>query len=141
MIKIDEDQTTIHLTRGDATHEDYNRIAFYFPIWDFEEDEETRYEFQTTDKITFIVYDVKGYTKREVLKVEKTIAQLGYDAPTETPELQLTSEDTRVFPLENKKHTYVYEIILNDDTTILGSDDEGDKKLIVYSGGTQEVET
>ena len=25
MIKIDEDQTTIHLTRGDATHSDFNR--------------------------------------------------------------------------------------------------------------------
>lgn len=140
MIKIDEDQTTILLTRGDATHSDYNRIAFYFPIWDAEAEEETKYEFQTTDKITFIVYETKGYTKRELLKIEKTLAELGYTAPTETPELQLTSEDTMVFPLENKKHTYNYEIILNDDTTILGSDDEGDKKIIVYPGGTQEDE-
>ena len=140
MIKIDEDQTTIRLTRGDATHSDYNRIAFYFPIWDYEQEEETKYEFQTTDKITFIVYETKGYTKRELLKIEKTLAELGYTAPTETPELQLTSEDTMVFPLENKKHTYNYEIILNDDTTILGSDDEGDKKIIVYPGGTQEDE-
>jgi hypothetical protein len=140
MIKIDEDQTTIRLTRGDATHSDYNRIAFYFPIWDAEAEEETKYEFQTTDKITFIVYETKGYTKRELLKIEKTLAELGYTAPTETPELQLTSEDTMVFPLENKKHTYNYEIILNDDTTILGSDDEGDKKIIVYPGGTQEDE-
>ena len=141
MIKIDEDQTTIRLTRGDATHSDYNRIAFYFPIWDYEQEEETKYEFQTTDKITFIVYETKGYTKRELLKIEKTLAELGYTAPTETPELQLTSEDTMVFPLENKKHTYNYEIILNDDTTILGSDDEGDKKIIVYPGGTQEDES
>ena len=141
MIKIDEDQTTIHLTRGDATHSDYNRIAFYFPVWDAEAEEETKYEFQTTDKITFIVYETKGYTKRELLKIEKTIAQLGYTEPTETPELVLTSEDTMVFPLENKKHTYNYEIILNDDTTILGSDDEGDKKIIVYPGGTQEDES
>lgn len=140
MIKIDEDQTTIRLTRGDATHSDYNRIAFYFPIWDAEAEEETKYEFQTTDKITFIVYETKGYTKRELLKIEKTLSELGYTAPTETPELQLTSEDTMVFPLENKKHTYNYEIILNDDTTILGSDDEGDKKIIVYPGGTQEDE-
>ena len=66
---------------------------------------------------------------------------MGYITPTELPELQLTSEDTSVFPLENKKHTYNYEIILNDDTTILGSDDEGDKKIIVYPGGTQEVES
>ena len=141
MIKIDEDQTTIHLTRGDATHSDYNRIAFYFPIWDYEQEEETKYNFQLTDTITFIVYETKGYTKRELLKVEKTIAQLGYVEPTQTPELVLTSENTSVFPLDNKKHTYNYEIILNGDTTILGSDDEGDKKIIVYPGGTQEDET
>ena len=141
MIRIDDDQTTIHLTRGDATHSDYNRIAFYFPIWDDEEQEETKYEFQLTDKITFLVYEPKGYTKRELLKVEKTIAQLGYSAPTETPELVLTSEDTSVFELDNKKHTYNYEIILNGDTTILGSDEDGDKKIIVYPGGTQEDES
>ena len=141
MIRIDDDQTTIHLTRGDATHSDYNRIAFYFPIWDDEEQEETKYEFKTTDVITFLVYEPKGYTKRELLKVEKTIAQLGYNAPTETPELVLTSEDTSVFELDNKKHTYNYEIILNGDTTILGSDEDGDKRIIVYPGGTQEDES
>ena len=140
MIRIDDDQTTIHLTRGDATHTDYNRIAFYFPIWDDAEQEETKYEFQTTDKITFLVYEPKGYTKRELLKVEKTIAQLGYESATDTPELVLTSTDTSVFELDNKKHTYNYEIILNDDTTILGSDEDGDKHIIVYPGGTQEAE-
>ena len=138
MIRIDDDQTTIHLTRGDATHTDFNRICFYFPIWDDEEQEETKYEFQTTDKITFLVYEMKGYTKREILKVEKTIAQLGYVAATETPELVLTSTDTSKFELTNKPKTYNYEIILNDDTTILGSDEDGDKKIIVYPGGTQE---
>ena len=141
MIRIDDDQTTIHLTRGDATHTDYNRIAFYFPIWDDEEQEETKYEFKTTDVITFLVYEPKGYTKRELLKVEKTIAELGYSEPTETPELVLTSEDTSVFELDNKKHTYNYEIILNGDTTILGSDEDGDKRIIVYPGGTQEDES
>lgn len=139
MIKIDEDQTTIHLTRGDATHSDFNKIAFYFPIWDYEEEEETRYEFKLTDKITFVVYENKGYSKNEILKKEYTIAELGYVEPTTTPELILTSEDTKTFELDNKKKTYIYEIILNDDTTILGSDADGDKKIIVYPGGTQEA--
>lgn len=138
MIKKDEDQTTIHLTRGDATHEDYNRIPFEFLIWDDESEEETKYEFQLADEITFLVYQAKGYTKKELLKVEKTIAELGYLEPTTTPEIQLTSENTKVFPLDNKKHTYNYEIILNGDTTIVGSDENGDKKIIVYPGGTQE---
>ena len=139
MIKIDEDLTTIRLTRGDATHEDYNQIAVVFPIWNFENEEEEPYEFQLTDKLTFIVYEMKGYTKNEILKVEKTIAQLGYANPTTAPMIQLTSEDTSTFELTNKPQTYNYEIILNDDTTIIGSDEDGDKKIIVYPGGTQEV--
>ena len=141
MIKIDEDQTTIRITRGDATHSDYNRIAFYFPIWDAEAEEETKYEFQLTDKVTFVVYEQKGYSKNEILKKEYTIAELGYLAPTTTPELILTSEDTKTFELTNKPKTYIYEIILNYDTTIIGSDEDGDKKLIVYPGGIQEDES
>lgn len=132
MIAIDDDLTTIRLTRGDATHSAYNRLAFYFPIWDAEEQEETKYEFQTTDKITFICYEKKGYTKREIFKIEKTLAQLGHVNPTTTPELVLTSTDTLKFPPSNKAQTYWYDIILNDDTTILGMDEDGAKKIIVY---------
>ena len=40
MIRIDEDQTTIHLTRGDATGETYNRLAFNFPVYNFETEQE-----------------------------------------------------------------------------------------------------
>jgi hypothetical protein len=140
MIRIDDDLTTIRLTRGDATHEDYNQIAVVFPIWDFENEEEVPYEFKLADKLTFIVYEMKGYTKNELLKVEKTISELGYLAPTTAPMIQLTSTNTSVFELTNKPQTYNYEVILNDDTTILGSDEDGDKKIIVYPGGTQEVE-
>lgn len=140
MIKIGEDLTTIHITRGDATHEEYNQIAVEFPIWNFENEEEEPYEFKLTDVLTFIVYQMKGYTRNEILKVEKTIAELGYQEPTTAPKLQLTSANTSVFELTNKPVTYNYEIILNGDTTILGSDEDGDKKIIVYPGGTQEVE-
>lgn len=140
MIKVDENGTTLHLTRGDATHEDFNRLAFYFPIWDYENEEETRYEFKPTDKITFIVYERNGYTRREVLKKEYLISDLGYTITTTKPELILTKEDTRTFELLNKPKTYWYEILLNDDTTIFGSTDDGAKKIIVYPGGTQEME-
>ena len=132
MISIDEDQTTIRLTRGDATHADYNRVAFYFPIWDDTEEEETKYEFQTTDKITLTCYEKKGYTKKEIFKIEKTIAELGYEAATTTPELVLTSTDTLKFPIDNKARTYYYDLKLNDNTTIIGTDENGAKKIIVY---------
>lgn len=138
MIKIDDDLTTIHLTRGDASHEGYNRICFYFPIWDFENDEETRYEFQPTDEITLIVFEKKGYTKRELLNKSYTLSEIGYATPTETPEIELSAEDTEVFEKTNKRKTYFYEIKLNGDTTIIGSDEDGDKKIIVYPSGEAE---
>lgn len=132
MIAIGEDNTTIYLTRGDTTHTDYNRLAFYYPIYNYETEEEEKYEFQPEDKITFVVYEKKGYTKNELLRKNYTISSLGYVIPTTTPELILTEEDTKVFDLTNKAKTYWYDLILNDTNTILGYDQDGAKKIIVY---------
>ena len=132
MIAIDDDQTTIHLTKGDATGSEINRLALQYPIWDFENEEETLYEFQLSDKLTFTIFEKKGYTKVELLKKSYTIASLGYVLPTTTPELVLTDDDTKVFEQLNKRQTYWYDIVLNDTTTILGMDEDGAKKIIVY---------
>lgn len=137
MIRVDEDGTTLRLTRGDGTLEEYNRLAFCFPIWDFENEEEVKYEFQPEDEITFIVYDKKGYTKVEILKRVFKISDLGYTEGTTTPELLLAKQDTEKFELLDKPKTYWYNLILNGDTTIIGSDEDGAKKLIVYPGGTE----
>lgn len=139
MIAIGEDRQTIYLTRGDTPQNNFNKLAFNFPIYNFETKEEELYEFQLTDKIAFVVKEKKGYTKQEILRVEKTLAEMGYTDTTTTPEIQLTEEDTKVFELKDKPTTYWYDIVLNDTTTILGYDDEGAKKLIVYPEA-EEVE-
>ena len=131
MIAIGEDKRTIYLTRGDTTRE-FFRLSFYFPIWNFKTGQEEKYTFQLTDKIAFVVKEKKGYTKQEVLRVEKTLEEMGYVEPTQYPEIILTKEDTKVFDLLNKKKTYWYDIILNDTTTMLGYDEEGASKIIVY---------
>ncbi len=131
MIAIGEDKQTIYLTRGDVT-DNFHKIAFYFPIFNFKTGQEENYEFQLKDKIAFVVKQKKGYTKTEVLRVEKTLAEMGYVEPTQYPEIQLTEEDTKAFDLVDKPTTYWYDIVLNDTTTILGYDNEGAKKLIVY---------
>lgn len=131
MIAIGEDKRTIHLTRGDTTSE-FFRLAFYFPIWNFATQQEEKYTFQLTDKIAFVVKEKKGYLKTEVLRVEKTLAEMGYTEPTQYPEIILTEEDTKAFDLLNKKKTYFYDLVLNDTTTMLGMDTEGASKLIVY---------
>ena len=132
MIAIDEDKTTLHITKGNATHDTYNRLAVRFPIYNFGTEEIDYYEFQLTDKLTLTVYEKKGYTKNEILKKEYTISSLGYESPTTMPELVLDTDDTNVFELLNKPKTYWYDIVLNDDTTIIGYDENGGKKFIVY---------
>lgn len=132
MIKIDEDLTTIHLTRGDVTTGIYNKLAFRATYVDLETEEEEEYEFKPTDKITFVVFEKKGYTKKELLRKNYTIKELGYIKPTKYPELPLSDIDTKQFPLSNKKQTYWYDLVLNDTATILGMDEDGAKKIIVY---------
>lgn len=135
MVKIDEDLTTIRITRGDKTNGKFNRLAFYFPIYNFETKEEEKYQFQLDDKIELIVMKKKGYTKEEVLRKKYTIRELGYTEPTEYPEIPLSAEDTKKFDLLNKSKSYWYDLVLNDDTTILGYDDDGAKQIIVYPEG------
>ena len=132
MIFVESDNQTIHITRGDATQEKFNRLAFQFPILNLETQEEELYEFQLDDKISFVAMEKKGYTKEEILRKEYTLRDLGYVKPTTTPEIVLTAEDTKSFPMADKRKTYWYDLTLNDETTILGLDDEGAKKIIVY---------
>ena len=132
MIFVESDNTTIHITRGDATQKKFNNLAFQFPILNVETEEEELYEFQPSDKITFVIMEKKGYTKEEILRKEYTLRDLGYLEPTTTPEIILTAEDTKSVPMANKKQTYWYDIVLNDEITILGLDDEGAKKIIIY---------
>ena len=128
-----EDNTIIHLTRGDITTGEFNRLAFYLPISDGET--ETNYKFKLTDKISFVVFPKKGYTQNEIFRLEYTLEELGYTEPTTIVEIPLTEELTTKFPLLNKKATYWYDIALNDTLTVLGFDDDGAKKIIVYPEG------
>lgn len=143
MIAIDlEDKRTIYLTRGDETSE-FFRLAFYFPIWNYEKQQEEKYLFQLDDKISFIVMKKKGYTQEEVFRIDKTLREMGEVEPTYYPEIRLTKEETKLFDLSNKSQTYWYDIVLNDTTTILGfmiddDDKTGASKIIVFPEGEEE---
>lgn len=129
MIEAGEDEETIYITRGDEPT--FNELAFCLPLSNDGEQEEL-YEFQLEDKISFVVKEKKGYTKKEILRIEKTLAEMGYTEPTKYPRIPLTAEDTKVFDLANKKTVYWYDLVLNDTVTILGYDENGAKKIIVY---------
>ena len=138
MIKIDEDQTTIRLTKGDITTNEYNKLALRCTYYDLTDEEEKDYLFQLTDKISFVVFAKKGYTKEEVLRKDYTGADIGYTEPTTCPELPLTELDTKAFPQTNKPQTYWYDVVLNDTATVIGYDEDGAKKLIVYPEADEE---
>lgn len=140
MIHIDtEDKTTIYIHRGDAPDGDINKISFRYPIYNYETEEMEYYEFKPSDKITFTVYEKKGYTFNEIFKEEYVLSTIGYVENTTSPELMITRTDTLKFPLTNKKQTYWYDLRLNDNTTIIGFDENGAKKIIVLPGSTEEV--
>ena len=138
MIKIDEDQTTIRITRGDVTTSEYNKLALKCTYYNLETGKEEDYVFQLDDKISFVVFEKKGYTKNEVLRKDYILKEIGYTEPTTTPEIMLEEIDTKKFPLTNKPITYWYVITLNDTATILGHDENGAKKIIVYPEADEE---
>lgn len=130
----EEDKQTLSITRGDAPNGEINKVIVRYPLYNFATEEVEYYKFQPTDEITFNVYEKKGYTKNEILTKKYKLSEIGYTAETDRPELNITEEDTMKFPLENKKKTYYYEIILNDKSTIIGASDKGTNKIIVYPG-------
>ena len=130
--------TTIHYTRGDATQEKFNRLAFEYPIYNLATRQEEKYMFQLDDKITFVVMNKKGYTTEEILRKEYTLRDIGYENPAEVVDLPLTEEEMKVFPLSNKRQTFWYDLVLNDTTTILGFDNEGAKQIIIYPESGEE---
>lgn len=136
MIKKETDGT-IYLNRGDATSE-YNKLIFNYIYWDEISKEEREYEFQPSDRISFIVIKKKGYTIEEIIKKEFLLSDAGYKTSSKNIEIPLTSVETKKFPLKNKKQTYWYNVILNNNTTIIGFDNDGAKKVIVFPSTNEQ---
>lgn len=119
MLRIDEDNTTIHLTRGD-------RCTFRVYIIDSKTQE--NYIFPAGCWVSFIVVNKKGYT------LEKPLLRKKIFVPSDTTEVEftLTPTETKIGDMIDKKQKYWYNIVINDDITILGSDVNGEKIVIVY---------
>lgn len=116
MIKIDE-ENYIHITRGDCSKNGFNEIPISLD----------GYTFKSGDKIIFSAIKKKGFTKEEVFIKEFIVEQ-----ECDVFNLTFSKEDTLKFSLKNKKQIYWYTVVLNDEITILGFDEDGAKKLYVY---------
>ena len=114
--------TTIEINRGDV-------LAFSLTI---KQSDGTSYSFIEGDKIIFSVYNKNKMNDKAVLLKE-------IEATPNTTNLTITctSEDTKIGELINKPIEYWYEIELNNEYTVLGYDEEGAKKLILYPEGSK----
>ena len=118
MIRVDSDTKTIHITRGD-------KGGINVSARNYETGE--KYSFPAGCNVSFVIVPQKGYTQGSILR--KTVY-----VPLQTDEvyIPLTEEDTKIGNMIDKKEKYWYNIVVNDDITIVGSDQDGEKRVILY---------
>lgn len=122
MFVIKKDKS-IHITRGDIAN-----IVVSASLQDG-----TMYTFSQGDVVSFKVYPRKNYEKI-VLKKEVTVSE-----ETETVNIYLEHDDTKLGDIINKPVDYWYEVEINPDTkpqTIIGYDEDGEKIFRVYPEGS-----
>ena len=113
MIKIDSDKT-IHISRGDAVTINVTANS-------------GTYEFKQGDEVKLRVYEKNGYDKEPVLEKEIKVTET-----TNSVLIVLTEEDMSFASDISKKQTYWYDISLNEVNTIIGFDEDGAKKMVIY---------
>ena len=109
----------IHINRGD-------RLLMEFSI----DNKGTDYIFQEGDRLKFSIYEKKGMDKSPVLQKE-FIPDVG----STILDIDIPGSEMKIGEMANKPIEYWYEIELNDDETIIGYDEDGAKKLILYPEG------
>lgn len=114
--------TTIEVNRGDELNLNLSLKL------DSGED----YVFEQGDKVVFSLYE-KGKMSDNAILIKEVDA-----TPEETSlEISLTSNETKIGEMINKPVEYWYEIELNDRYTVIGYDDKGAKKFILYPEGSK----
>ena len=122
MFKIDADTKIIHCTRGDK-----GIIELKVPLNDTE-----FYKFQQDDIITLGVYTAKKMNEEPLIYKEITV-----ENEADSVDIGLTSEDTKIGELINKKVDYWYEIELNHEQTLIGYDEDEAKIFRLYPEGSK----
>lgn len=122
MFFIDQEDLTIHITRGDAA-------VFAVGATVGEGDNKTAYTFRVGDVVRFSVCGKKNYSN-VVLQKDFAVSE---EASTVT--IELDREDTKIEGAVNKPTEYWYEVELNPDTrpqTIIGHTQDGAKVFMLY---------
>lgn len=119
MIRFDEDGITLLVTRGDR-----GSVTIKLKAGN---------TFKTGQEVALVVVKKKGYTDEPVLEKSVIIEQ-----DTDTVQIPLESEDTKIGELINKKVDYWYNIVVDKDQTIFGSDNDGEKIFRLFPEAKEE---
>lgn len=109
----------IHINRGD-------RLLIEFSI----KNGDDKYVFKEDDKIKFSIYEKKKMNKKPVLQ-KIFIPTVG----STSVDIDVSGEEMKIGEISNKPFEFWYEIELNGDSTIIGYDEDGAKKIILYPEG------
>lgn len=82
-----------------------------------------------------VIFSVKSNFAEETSVIRKKIE---VTEETDSVTFCLSKDDTTIGELIAEPVTYQYDIAVNDDITILGYDDDGPKKFILYPEGSND---
>jgi len=123
------------LTIGTDKKMSFNRgdkVSFTFNATDADGDP---YTFLTSDVLTLNIVKTKKYTNGTVFTKDFIIETAG-----ENQVLELTADETKsMCEMINEPLTLWYEIVLNDDETLVGYDADGAKLVIIYPEGGESA--
>lgn len=114
--------TTIKVNRGDVLNLSLST----------ELEDGTAYTFHNGDKVVFSIYEKGKMSDNAVVMKEINVIE-----ESETVDIGLTNEETKIGELINKPVTYWYEVELNDQYTIIGYDEDGAKEFMLYPEGSK----
>ena len=128
MFIIDEDSTTIKMTRGQSGFITFEALT----------PEGELYTFQKNDIIRFNITK-EGRENMIVMSIDTIIEE-----DTNEASIFITSADSKIGPVINKPVNYWYDIELNPDSSLaqmlLGYDDNGPKIFRLYPESVKEKE-
>ena len=116
------DGTTIKINRGDI-------LNLTLTI---KQDDNTNYTFKNGDIVIFSVYEKNKMSDKPAL-----LKEINVQEQSESLNISLTSEETKIGNLINKPVEYWYEIELNNQYTVIGYDDNGPKIFMLYPEGSK----
>jgi len=119
MLKFDEDGITLLVTRGDK-----GSVTIKLKMG---------CTFKVGQEVALVVVKRRGYTEKPVLEKSVIVQE-----ESNTIQIPLTSEDTKIGEYINMPMDYWYNIVVDGDQTIWGSDEDGEKIFRLFPEAKEE---